>query len=540
MRRWGPVCAVLVALVALTVPSLGRAPVAAAAGPPVPTGGPYWPGWDIARGVAVGIDGAGGLVVDGWGGLHPFGLGGPPLPSAIRAPYWQGWDIARGVALRPDGRSGYVLDGWGGVHGFALAGGTMPPRAIGYSYWTDWDIARGIALLPDGSGGYVVDAWGGMHPFAVAGGAFPPPVAVSQYWAGRDVARSVTMRPDGTGGYVLDAWGGLHPFAVGSSGQPPSSSGNPYWIGWRIARGVAVLPSSTDGLVLDGWGGLHPSTFCGATCPDAAQPPFPLRAAFYYPWFPESWDHFGVSPYSRYTPSLGFYSSDDGTVIAKHVAAMKYGGIDAGIASWWGPGTPTDSRVPALLDAAHGKSFHWSLYYEQEGYGNPSIDQIRSDLAYIRDHYTADPSFLRVDGKWVLFVYADPADRCDMADRWRAAVTPDLGVYVVLKVFPGFRNCPGSPAFHEYGPGDRVTNMAPFSYSISPGFYHVLEPAPRLARDPAAWASAIRSMTASGDAFQLITTFNEWGEGTAVEAAPDWQSPSGFGVYLDLLHSNGL
>jgi hypothetical protein len=47
-------------------------------------------------------------------------------------------------------------------------------------------------------------------------------------------------------------------------------------------------------------------------------------------------------------------------------------------------------------------------------------------------------------------------------------------------------------------------------------------------------------MTASGDAFQLITTFNEWGEGTAVEAAPDWQSPSGFGTYLDLLHTNGL
>jgi hypothetical protein len=220
---------------------------------------------------------------------------------------------------------------------------------------------------------------------------------------------------------------------------------------------------------------------------------------------------------------------------------MQWGGIQAGIASWWGPGSPTDARIPALLNAAHGKGFHWTLYYEEEGYGDPSVEQIRSELTYVRDHYSTDPSFLRVDGKFVMFVYADPNDRCGMAERWRQAQTVDLGIYVVLKVFPGYRVCGASaPAWHEYGPGDRATNMPPYSYSISPGFNHVLEPAPRIPRDPAAFASAIRSMTASGDPFQLVTTFNEWGEGTAVEVSPDWQSPSGFGTYLDLLHTNGL
>ncbi|RPJ26412.1 MAG: hypothetical protein EHM33_11625, partial [Chloroflexi bacterium] len=37
------------------------------------------------------------------------------------------------------------------------------------------------------------------------------------------------------------------------------------------------------------------------------QPSFPIRAAFYYPWFPEAWDQRAINPYTNYTPSLGFY-----------------------------------------------------------------------------------------------------------------------------------------------------------------------------------------------------------------------------------------
>jgi hypothetical protein len=44
-------------------------------------------------------------------------------------------------------------------------------------------------------------------------------------------------------------------------------------------------------------------------------------------------------------------------------------------------------------------------------------------------------------------------------------------------------------------------------------------------------------MIASGAPFQLVTTFNEWGEGTAVESAREWSSASGYGTYLDILHA---
>jgi hypothetical protein len=46
-------------------------------------------------------------------------------------------------------------------------------------------------------------------------------------------------------------------------------------------------------------------------------------------------------------------------------------------------------------------------------------------------------------------------------------------------------------------------------------------------------------MLASGERFQLITSFNEWGEGTAIESAPEWASASGYGAYLDALHAAG-
>jgi len=44
-------------------------------------------------------------------------------------------------------------------------------------------------------------------------------------------------------------------------------------------------------------------------------------------------------------------------------------------------------------------------------------------------------------------------------------------------------------------------------------------------------------MVTSGQSWQLITSFNEWGEGTSVEGATQWATPSGQGAYLDALHA---
>jgi hypothetical protein len=267
------------------------------------------------------------------------------------------------------------------------------------------------------------------------------------------------------------------------------------------------------------------------------QPTFPIRAAFYYPWFPEAWKQNNIYPYTNYTPQLGYYSSTDASILKQHIAMMQYGNIQAGIASWWGQGSQTDTKINGLLQAAAGTNFRWALYYELESQGDPTSTTIQNDLIYIRDHYGNDPSYLRVNGKFVVFVYADGNDACGMADRWKQANT--VGAYVVLKVFSGYRNCASQPdSWHQYSPAVAADQQSGYSYAISPGFWLVGQTV-RLSRDLTRWTQNVRDMVASGTNWELVTTFSEWGEGTAVEPALEWASSSGYGQYLDALHYNG-
>jgi hypothetical protein len=269
------------------------------------------------------------------------------------------------------------------------------------------------------------------------------------------------------------------------------------------------------------------------------QPTFPIRAAFYYPWFPEAWNQQGMNPFTRYHPTLGAYDSSASATLAAHLAAFRYAEIDVGISSWWGQGSATDRRLPTILAATAETPTRWTVYYEPEGSSDPGVSQITSDLTYIRDHYGNDPSYLRIGGRFVVFVYADGADSCAMVDRWTQA-NAGIGAFLVLKVFPGYRTCANQPAsWHQYAPAGATDSQAGFSYSISPGFYKANEAAPRLTRDPGRWSAGVQAMIGSNAPWQLITTFSEWGEGTSVEDAAEWDSSSGFGVYLDALHSAG-
>lgn len=212
----------------------------------------YWPGFNIARSLALFPDGTGGYVLDGYGGLHPFGS----ATALTGIAYWPGFDIARQVVLAPwstaGSPAGWVLDGYGGVHPFGGA-----PAVSGNAYWGGWDIARGLAILPDSTpsavAGYTLDGWGGVHGF---GGA--PAITNAPYWHGWDIARSLTLSPNASqtngGGWVVDGYGGLH--AIGTA---PALTGSSYFT-TDIARGIVAWTGagpSTGGWVLDGYGGMH-------------------------------------------------------------------------------------------------------------------------------------------------------------------------------------------------------------------------------------------------------------------------------------------
>ena len=103
--------------------------------------------------------------------------------------------------------------------------------------------------------------------------------------------------------------------------------------------------------------------------------------------------------------------------------------------------------------------------------------------------------------------------------------------YLVLKVFPGYTGCTNQPnSWHQYAPAVATDHQAGFSYSISPGFWRPDESSPRLSRNLTRFSANVAAMKASGEPWQLVTTFNEWGEGTSIEPASEWGT-----AYLDAL-----
>jgi Glycosyl hydrolase family 99 len=259
---------------------------------------------------------------------------------------------------------------------------------------------------------------------------------------------------------------------------------------------------------------------------------WPVRAAFYYPWYPET-EHWAT----RYTPALGKYDSSNPHVLATHVAQARYAGLDAFIASYWGPNTPTARRLPLLLDVAGGQGFQIAAYYEPESWPIPPSEAfLRRDFDSL-SKLSAHPAWLRVEGKPVLFVYNIGREAsCQAVKRLLAASQSRF--YLNLKVFEGYRECPAQPdSWHQYVPADNYDQQDMESATVSPGFHKFNEVVPRLPRDLRRFKADLRRQVSSGARWQLITTFNEWGEGTSVEPSIQWQSPSGYGTYIEAMRS---
>ncbi len=217
---------------------------------------------------------------------------------------------------------------------------------------------------------------------------------------------------------------------------------------------------------------------------------------------------------------------------------MQYALCDGALASWWGQDSYEDKHIQGLLDAAAGTPFQWAIYYEPEGIpgSNPTSQQINSDLQYIVSKYAGHANYLHINGRFVVFVYGKEGDDCTRATAWKQANT--INAFIVLKVFPKYRNCPDQPdSWHEYAPANDFIDQSPYSVTISPGFWKAGEKEPRLSRDLKSWQKNVARMVRSGVPFHLITTFNEWGEGTGIESAEGFESKSGNGDYADILRS---
>jgi len=290
-------------------------------------------------------------------------------------------------------------------------------------------------------------------------------------------------------------------------------------------------PPALQGKVCQTDGDCDGQLLCRERLCETDKPAFPVRAAFYQLHFPEEWSTHDES-------LLGHYLSEDPSVMAAHFNALAYGNITAGIVVWDGRQGLADLRMEKLLMNTRSHLFRWSVEHVGEGVGNPAVGALTEDLARIRALLTESPHGWRVEGRPVLFVRSSPNDSCELLNRWARANTEEPVLQLVVQVFEGWEACNRDLPYSWY-PREATTGLswvAGFSAVIRPGIWPQHSEQETLARDSGRFETDLEAMKASGVKLQLIRSFNDWEQGTAVEPGPRWQSISRFGVYLDLLH----
>ncbi len=145
----------------------------------------------------------------------------------------------------------------------------------------------------------------------------------------------------------------------------------------------------------------------------------PLVGAYYYPWYraPRSDSDIGwmnkalrgrLEP--RQLPKLGVYDSRNAETIGSHITQSVRGGIDFWVVSWWGPSSSrSDAFKKHILPHPDAGKLKYALFYESTGrfgpFDEPSFKTLVDDFKYMAENYFANPLYLRIDGKPVVYIY---------------------------------------------------------------------------------------------------------------------------------------
>ncbi len=282
----------------------------------------------------------------------------------------------------------------------------------------------------------------------------------------------------------------------------------------------------------------------------AAAPDTPVMA-FYYPWYNPGDFSRNVMWDVPVTP----YQSDNRDTIQRQVQQARDAGITGFISSWMGPGNRTDKNFTTLLDVSKGTSFASTIYFETGSDGLGSPGQIVDALRYVMSSYGSNRNFARVGGKPAIFFWNPSA--AGGADVWsgiRAQVDPDhqwhwnvetdrperwLSVFDGVHLFSAASWTSDATGTYK-NLRSKVDGLAAsmgepkvWAAGVAPGWDNLRQGSPvqvLVGRDGGnyysrRWEAAI----ASNPDLVTITSWNEWGEGTAIEPG------SSFGnLYLDI------
>ena len=280
-----------------------------------------------------------------------------------------------------------------------------------------------------------------------------------------------------------------------------------------------------------------------------------LVLAFYYAWFDQStWQ----KPLSD-QPSAPYLSTDP-VAIERHVIWAQQAGIDAFVQSWYGPQTESNQTEPnfsMLLNISSQKGFAAAVDFEV---GSPffhSESDVIGALEYLLGVHAAHPAYLRVGGKPVIFFWHHERYPVETWVSIRNAVDPQrssiwisegvnldyLGPFDGNHLYSVAWDSQPQEVLERWGQRvrDWSAENSTFRYwvaTVIPGYNdYATGRANAFIRDRAGgdyYRLCWQGATQSAADMVVITSFNEWLEGTQIEPGV------GYGdMYLNLTQELG-
>lgn len=322
-------------------------------------------------------------------------------------------------------------------------------------------------------------------------------------------------------------------------------------------------------MLLSAWVGITVGRMAEAEATEPGPSPS-LRArkvlAFYYPWYGNPtylhgsgrWSHWeGVNQQEKQIasstnyPKLGAYDSHDPKVIQQHAQWSNQAGIDGWIVSWWGRGDFTDQAMPRILEVCQKAGLQATIYYETIR-GKKTPENAARELLEVLKTYADHPAWFRWQGKPVLFIYVRALDELGL-DGWRKAIAEirqeyPTGVLLVgdrmsreaAQVFDGIHtyNTAGHLKGRDlHGVRDWCGKTFPqwvalarkehkiATLTVIPGYddTKIRKPGLKVPRfEGRSYALQWEAAIAAQPDWILITSFNEWHEGSEIEPSEQW------------------